>query len=88
LLSLDESSSAGISGISVKILKETAEHTSPFLCCLFNDCVTQCIFPDEFKFALVTPLFKGKGSPHDMNNYRGIAVLPPVCKVFEKILAD
>ena len=37
--------------------------------------------------ALVTPLYKNKGSPTDMNNYRGISTLTPVGKIFEKILA-
>ena len=80
-------SSPGMTGIPVKVLRACADSISPFLCRLFNDCVTQCRFPDEFKFALVTPLFK-KGSSHDMNNYRGISVLPPIGKVFEKVITE
>ncbi len=37
--------------------------------------------------AIVTPLYKNKGSPTDMNNYRGISVLTPIGKMFEKIVA-
>ena len=43
--------------------------------------------PDEWKTAIVTPLFKNKGDSNDLNNYRGISILPPLCKVFEKLLA-
>jgi hypothetical protein len=85
---LDDSSLVGISGIPVAILKATVNHTSFFLSKLFNDCISQRCFPDEFKVAIVSPLFKNKCSPHYLNNYRGISVLPPLCKVFEKILAD
>ena len=37
--------------------------------------------------SIVTPLFKNKGSENDLNNYRGISVLPPLSKIFEKLLA-
>ncbi len=43
--------------------------------------------PDEWKFAIVTPLYKNKGDKTDPNNYRGISVLPPLAKVFERLLA-
>lgn len=41
----------------------------------------------QFKEAIVTPLFKNKGSILDKNNYRGISTLPPFGKIFEKLLA-
>ena len=44
--------------------------------------------PSEFKCAIVTPLYKGKGSKREINNYRGISVLPPLAKLFEKVLAS
>jgi hypothetical protein len=37
---------------------------------------------------VVTPLFKNKGSRDNPTNYRGISILPPVAKIFEKILAE
>ena len=44
-------------------------------------------FEKNFKTAVVTPLYKNKGDNTDLNNYRGISVLPPISKIFEKILA-
>ena len=36
---------------------------------------------------MVGPLYKNKGEPKDLNSYRGISVLPPFAKIFEKIVA-
>ena len=53
-----------------------------------SNCITTCSIPHEWKSAILTPLFKGKKQdPNDINSYRGISVLPPLAKVFEKILA-
>ena len=41
-----------------------------------------------FKFALVSPLNKNKGLHSGMNSYRGISILPPIAKIFEKILTE
>ena len=45
------------------------------------------IFPDDWKCAKVTPLFK-QGSSSDMNNYRHMSVISAVAKVFERIIYD
>ena len=42
---------------------------------------------DGFKYAECIPLHK-KGSTMDVNNYRGILILPPIAKLFEKIMAQ
>ena len=36
---------------------------------------------------MVTPLYESKDIKTDLNNYRGISVLPPLGKLFEKVLA-
>jgi len=60
----------------------------PLLSKLFNCCIETKKIPNEWKFAELTPLFKGKGDKCEINNYRGISVLPPVSKVFEKLPAN
>ena len=43
--------------------------------------------PENFKFGLITPVFKGHGAdPVKTDNYRDITVQTILCKVFEKIL--
>ena len=43
------------------------------------------IFPDKFKIASVTPLFKG-GKNYELGNYRPIYVLPCFSKILEKTI--
>jgi len=46
------------------------------------------VVPREWKSATVSSLFKNKGLNSELTNYRGISVLPPLSKVFEKILNE
>ena len=59
----------------------------PFLTTLFNHFIDIGKLPTEWKSARVTPLYKNKGDKDDPNHSRGIAVLPPVAKVFERLTA-
>ena len=45
------------------------------------------IFPDDWKCARVTPLFK-QVEASDLNNYRPISVISVIAKVFERIVYD
>lgn len=44
-------------------------------------------FPDDWRCARVTPLFK-QGESFHLNNYRPISVISVVAKVFERIVYD
>ena len=68
--------------IPVKILK-----LSPFLAKLFNNCINQGIYPQNFKCAQVTPIHRS-GPENVCTNYRPISVLSPLNKIFEKLLYD
>jgi hypothetical protein len=83
----DNKSAAGISDVPTRVLKSANRIISPLLAELFNPCIFQSIFQDEWKMATIIPLFKCKGDCLDTNNYRGIAIIPPIAKVFERLLA-
>ena len=84
LKELKNSSSPGVTEVPTKLFKLTPISV---LTKLFNSCIETCKIPCEWKFAEITPLYKNKGVKTDLNNYRGISVLPPISKVFEKLLA-
>jgi len=46
------------------------------------------IFPNEWKNARVTPVYKNSGKRNDPSNYRPISVISVVAKVFERIIYD
>ena len=71
----------------MKILKLCSEIFSPFLAKLFNNCINQGIYPQNFKCAQVTPIHKS-GPENVCTNYRPISVLSPLNKIFEKLLCD
>ena len=50
---------------------------------IFNLSIRKGTFPEVFKSAKVTPVFK-KGSHQDVNNYRPISILPVLSKIIER----
>ena len=68
-----------------RFIKLFAEVLSPVLSRLFNECLDSGIFPNSFKIANVTPLFKS-GERSDPGNYRPISVLSDLNKVYETLL--
>ena len=60
---------------------------SPSLTLIFAKSIETGIFPDEWKLARVTPIFK-KGKRDDPNNCRPISVTSKVAKIFEKCVCD
>ena len=84
---LCRSKATGLNNISAKIIRECADLISVSLCDLFNKSLLSGIFPDDWKCARVTPLFK-QGEASDLNNYRPISVISVIAKVFERIVCD
>ena len=71
--------------VPVSILKNIADIVSPILSLLFNKSVSSGTFPEILKIAKIVPIYKS-GSKTDINNYRPIALLPTISKVFEKLI--
>ena len=82
---LDAKKATGLDRIPCKILKLSSSIVGPSLAYILKSCIDAEIFPNEWKIAKVTPLFK-KGSKRELGNYQPISVLPLVSKVFEKII--
>ena len=74
---------SGIYNISARMLKLAAPIIAPSIAKLINYSFVTSVFPQRWKTAKVTPLFKG-GDPENVNNYRPISVLPVLTKVINK----
>lgn len=44
--------------------------------------------PEEWRKAIIVPLYKGKGNKSDCNSYRGISMLSVPGKVYGRILTE
>ena len=72
--------------IPTKILKTVLAQISEILTRIFNISLITGSFFTSLKTAKVIPVFKNKGSPHDVNNYRPISLLSNIDKIFEKLI--
>ena len=86
LKQLDKANATGPDGILARMLKETASTITPSVTELFNLSLHQQTFPSQWKYANVVPIPKNSASKSSPNNYRPIALLPIVSKVFEKYI--
>jgi hypothetical protein len=86
LSNMSSNCSPGHNGFHPKVLK-VSRSLIPIITDIFNSCIELRIVPHDWKYAILTALFK-KGDPMDRNNYRGISILPVLAKLFEKLLAD
>ena len=75
----------GIHNIPNKVLKDSIHLIAPVLIDIFNLSIRTKIFPDNLKVLKVVPVYKS-GEGENLNNYRSIAVLPTIARVFEKPL--
>jgi len=83
--SLKNKNSSGFDNLSNRMLKKEAYRFSIILKDLINESIDTGVFPNCLKQANIIPVFK-KGERNNLNNYRPIALLPVLSKVFEKVL--
>lgn len=87
ILQLKRKNSCGYDEIPATLLVNCVDEFVPPLTFLVNQSYERGEFPDHLKLAIVKPIFK-KGNKWDKSNYRPIALLPVISKVFEKIICQ
>ena len=58
---------------------------TPSLTCLFNLSLKTCTFPNEWKSAVVCPIFKNRGSRNNPSNYQPVSLLTAVGKTMDAL---
>jgi len=84
---LNVSKSPGPDAIHPHLLKNCADLLAFPLMCIFRQSFEDSCLPDDWKSAVVTPLFK-KGSKVDPSNYRPVSLTCVPCKIMESIVRD
>ena len=83
--SLKTNKASGIDEISHIMLRNTAESVCHPLLLLFQRSLNTSTFPSLWQMARVMPIFK-KGDRYLPSNYRPIALLSTVGKLFERLI--
>ena len=84
---LKNGKAAGPDRVPTKIVKDVGDLVSKPLSMVFNSSLEKGIFPDIWKLARVTPIFKS-GSKKDVKNYRPISVISIFSRMLERIVHD
>jgi len=80
---LRPASAGGPDGIDPEILKIAVDVLSEPLTHIINLSLQSGIFPEKWKLARITPIYKQKGSKSDPNSYRPISCLSVPAKILE-----
>jgi hypothetical protein len=87
ILSLKRNNSCGHDEIPATLLVHCVDEFVGPLTILINQSCQEGIFPDSLKLSIIKPIFK-KGNKHNVSNYRPIALLSVISKIFEKIVCN
>ena len=85
--SINVNSAAGPDGISPKFYKKCAANFAQPVCIILNKSFNEGFVLDDWKFANVTPIFKG-GDKSNPINYRPISITSVFSKVAEYVIKD
>jgi hypothetical protein len=85
--SISDKKATGLDQIPCKLLKLSAPIVSKSLCDIFNLSIQTAVFPDDWKLAKISPIYKGDAKDN-VGNYKPISVLSVISKVFERIVFD
>ena len=83
---LKNNKACGIDGIRNEFLKHSPNLLVKCITKTFNLVLESGIVPTDWTIGLIRPLFKGKGSPDDPDNYRGITLLSCLGKLFTAVI--
>ena len=87
IISKLKNTSSNVSNIPPRILKHVKEIIAGPIAEIVNRSMEQGVFPGSLKTANIVPIYKA-GDAQFVSNYRPIAILPTMSKIFEKCIAN
>lgn len=84
---LSANKSMGHDMIPPRVWKNISHSCCEVITFIINKCFRNGTYPTECKIAKISPILKG-GDKLNVQNYRGISVLPAINKIFERILHE
>lgn len=82
---LDVSKGPGPDGLPPVFVKSLSRQLAKPLFWIFNSSIESCVLPAIWKESFLIPIFKS-GKKSDIENYRGIAILSCIPKLFESLV--
>ncbi len=79
---------AGMDGITAEMVKYGGEAVVEWMLLVCEQAWKKGEVPDDWKKAIIVPLYKGKGSRSECSSYRGIRLLSVPGKVYGRILTE
>ena len=86
IISLNVNKSIGPDEISPRLLRELVDHITVPLTIILNQSLAEGYLPDDWKMAIVSPIYKNKGAKNLAENYRPISLTSIICRVMETFL--
>ena len=84
---LSASRAVGVDGVPMFAIRMCLGTIAPHILQLVNSSIFSLIFPDSWKVAIVTPVYKS-GDPSNPSNFRPISILPVLSKILENIVCS
>lgn len=85
---LKSGKAAGIDGVIAEMLKFGGEVIADWMFWICDLAWRSGEVPEEWREAVIVPLYKGKGCRNDCNSYRGISLLSVPGKVYGRVLTE
>ncbi len=79
---------AGMDGITAEMLKYGGDAVVEWMLLICEQAWKKREVPDDWKKAIIVPLYKGKGSRSECSSYREISLLSVPGKVYGRILTE
>jgi hypothetical protein len=85
---LKNGKAAGEDGITNEMVKSGGLVIVECLVRIFNVCMNMGNTPEDWRSAIIVPLFKGNGDKKECKNYRGISLLSTPGNLYGRVLIE